>query len=60
MSPSPVSALSPADGNEVVSVPAVFPAALFGDGLEDLGVGAPALLRCLRQVAVGQFLSGLP
>ena len=41
-----VSGLSPepADGDEVVSVPAVFPAALFGDGLEDLGGGAPSLL----------------
>ena len=43
----------PADGDEVVSVLAVFPAALFGDSLEDLGGGAPSLLRCLRQVAGG-------
>ena len=48
----------PADGDEVVSVPAVFPAALFGDGLEDLGGGAPALFGGLRQVAGGQFLLG--
>ena len=56
-----VSGLSPepADGDEVVSVPAVFPAALFGDGLEDLGGGAPALLGCLREIAGGEFLSGL-
>ena len=58
MSPSPVSP-EPADGDEVVSVPAVFPAALFGDGLEDLGGGAPSLLGCLLQVAGGQFLLGL-
>ena len=49
----------PADGDEVVSVPAVFPAALFGDGLEDWGGGAPALFGGLRQVAGGQFLLGL-
>ena len=39
--------------------PAVFPAALFGDGLEDLGGGAPALFGGLRQVAGGQFLPAL-
>ena len=56
-----VSGLSPepADSDEVVSVPAVFPAALSSDGLEDLGSSAPALLRCLREIAVGEFLSGL-
>ena len=40
-------------------MPAVFPAALFGDGLEDLGGGAPSLLGCLREIAGGQFLLGL-
>ncbi len=45
----------PANCNEVVSVPAVFPATLFGDGLEDLDSGAPALFGGLGQVAVGQF-----
>ena len=56
-----VSGLSPetADGDEVVSVPAVFSAALFGDGLEDLGGGAPSFLEGLRQVAGGQILLGL-
>ena len=43
----------PADGDEVVSVPAVFPAALFGNRLEDLGGGAPSFLGGLRQVAGG-------
>ena len=38
----------PADCNEVVSVPAVFPATLFGDGLEDLDSGAPAFFGGLR------------
>ena len=33
------------------------PAPLFGDGLEDLGSSAPALLGCLREIAVGEFLS---
>ena len=49
----------PADCDEVVSVSAVFPTALFSDGLEDLDSSAPAFLRCLRQVTVGQFSSGL-
>ena len=48
-----------ADCNEVVPVSAVFLAALFGDGLEDLGSGAPALLGRLGQIAVGEFASGL-
>ena len=43
----------------VMPVSAVFPAALFGDGLEDLGGSALALLGCLREIAVGEFLSGL-
>ena len=30
-----------------------------GDGLEDLGSSAPALLGCLREIAVGEFLSSL-
>ena len=59
MSPSPGCSPEPADGDEVVSVPAVFPAALFGDSLEDLDSRAPSLLRCLWQVAIGEFLSGL-
>ena len=37
----------------------VFPAALFGDGLEDLGRSPPALFGCLREISVGEFLSGL-
>ena len=49
----------PAECNEVVPVPAVFPAVLFGDSLEDLGSGASALLGRLRQISVGEFLSGL-
>ena len=49
----------PADGDEVVPVAVVLPAPLFGDGLEDLGSSAPALLGCLRETAVGEFLSGL-
>ena len=37
----------------------MFPAAVLGDGLEDLGSGAPALLGRLGQIAVGEFASGL-
>ena len=43
----------------VMPVSAVFPAALFGDGLEDLGGSPPAFLGCLREIAGGQFLLGL-
>ena len=43
----------------VVPVAVMLPAALFGDGLEDLDSSAPALLGCLREIAVGEFLSGL-
>ena len=49
----------PAGDPEVVPVAIVLPAALFGDGLEDLGGSALALLGCLREIAVGEFLSGL-
>ena len=44
---------------EVVAMSAVFPAALFGDGFEHLGGGAPSFLRCLLQIAVRKFPSGL-
>ena len=43
----------------VVPVTVMLPAPLFGDGLEDLGSSAPALLGCLREIAVGEFPSGL-
>ena len=43
----------------VVPVTVMLPAPLFGDGLEDLGSSAPALLGCLREIAVGEFLSSL-
>ena len=59
MSPSAGLRPEPADCNEVVPVPAVFPAALFGDSLEDLASGAPALLGRLGQISVGEFLPGL-
>ena len=70
MSPSPVSARSRltvtrwcrcrlCSQPRCVPSRAVFPAALFGDGLEDLGSSAPAFLGCLREIAVGEFLSGL-
>ena len=48
-----------ADSDEVVSVSAVFLAALFSDGLEDLDRGAQALFGGLSRVAVGEFVSGL-
>ena len=46
-------------GRDQVVVPAVFPAALLGDGLERLGSSAPALLRRLRQISIGEFAPGL-
>ena len=49
----------PADCNKVAPVSVVFPAAPFGDCLEDLDSSAPAFLRCLRQIAAGQLSSGL-
>ena len=49
----------PADDPVVVSVAVVFPPAPFCDCFEDLGSSAPALLGCLREIAVGEFLSGL-
>ena len=49
----------PGGCNQVVSVPAVFPAAVFGDGLDDLDSGVPAFLGCLWEIAVSQFPSGL-
>ncbi len=49
----------PAGDPVVVTEPAVFPAQPFRDGLEDLGSSAPALLGRLREIAVGEFLSGL-
>ena len=55
MSPTLVSALSLLTCNEVVPVPAVFPAAVVGDGFQDLGGGAPAFLR--RRVTIGFSLS---
>jgi len=48
-----------ADRKEVDVVPAVFPAALFCDSVEDLNSGAPALLGRLGQIAVGEFAPGL-
>ena len=48
-----------ADRKEVDVVPAVFPAALLGDSVEDLNGGAPALLRRLRQISIGEFAPGL-
>ena len=49
----------PADDPAVVPVTVMLPAPLLGDGLEDLGSSAPALLGCLREIAVGKFPSGL-
>ena len=49
----------PSDCNEVVPVTAVLPAALFGDGLEDLDRSAPALFGGLWQIAIRPFPSGL-
>ena len=45
---SPVTGFRPelADCDEMVSVSDVFPAAVFGDGLEHLDTGAPPLLGC--------------
>ena len=49
----------PAGRSVVVAMAAVLPAALERDGLEHLGGSAPAFFGGLRQVAVGQFPSGL-
>ena len=49
----------PADDSVIVTVTAVVPAALIGDGLEHLGGGSSALLGGLRQIAGDQFPSGL-
>lgn len=49
----------PAGYSVVVPVSAVPLAALFSDGLQHLGGGASFFLGCLRQVAVGEFRSGL-
>ena len=49
----------PADDLVVVLVAVVFPPAPFCDSLEDLCSSALALLGCLREIAVSEFLSGL-
>ena len=49
----------PVGRDEVVAMAAVLPAALFGDGLQDFDSGVPPFLGCLRQIAGGEFRSGL-
>ena len=46
----------PTGDPEVMTVAVVFPAALFGNGFENLRSGSPAILGCLGQTAGGQFL----
>ena len=47
------------DGIEQCGVVSVLPAALFGDGFDHLGGGAPAFFGGLADVAGGEFVSAL-
>ena len=46
-------------GSVVIAVAVVLPAPVFGDGLEHMSGGALPFLGCLREVAGGDFRSGL-